>query len=118
MLNTNVTFSGLNAISCYMSTINGTFGSPVTLNCNIDLKETAEEVTWHGSTKKGNVTFTPDINGISGSIPQNPALTILVASLLDSGIYTCKIRVNNKTIQSNATVLMIHGGIYMFYKFN
>lgn len=60
------------------------------------------------------MTFSPDIIGISGSTRSNPSLTILVASTVDAGLYSCYIRTNNKTKHINTTILRVEGGKYDF----
>lgn len=68
---------------------NSTFGSIVTLRCNISSSPNLNMVYWQKISNETVSNITSDSPGVYGSTVTNPSLTIQYVTTKDSGQYIC-----------------------------
>lgn len=86
------------------------YGHTITLECNVTSIPVNTNVYWQRTTD-GTVTnitsFDLNVNGVT---VMEPSLTILKATVTDSGMYTCNAENLIGTGQSDTTNLTVVGG--------
>lgn len=87
------------------------YGKEITIECRILAIPKVDEIVWEKTFNGIQSVINNKSPGIRGSTFNNPSLTILNATLTDSGDYTCLAKNKVGIGRSHKTTLTVHGGL-------
>ncbi|CAG2214960.1 HMCN [Mytilus edulis] len=102
---------GIPLVNIPLSNYSSNYGKEVTIECTVLALPKVKKIVWEKSVYGEITSINARTYGIRGSIVNNPSLTILNATITDSGDYTCFAENNVGIGKSQTTSLNVNGGI-------
>lgn len=87
------------------------YGKEITIECRDSAIPKVDEIVWEKTANRIKSAIDKRSSGIIGSVIDNPSLTILNATLTDSGDYVCFAKNKVGIGKSQQTRLTVHGGL-------
>lgn len=102
---------GVPMVTIPLANFSSSYGKEVTIECSVVAIPDVIKIFWSKSVNGERTTINAGTLGTRGSMVDNPSLTILNATITDSGGYTCFAENKVGIGMSRATYLNVHGGL-------